>query len=130
MVFTKGGLTKGSMTSLKDTNKDLSFDEIVEKQTISISKILLLILIIPIMVYDAWVTKIIWNWYMPMIFSLPYLTVNKAIAIGLVWSQITSKPYLKSKEWNLYQHICMWEYLLLMPAVLLFAAWALLQFIS
>ena len=54
-------------------------------------------------VINAFVVSVIWNWFMPVIFGLPFLTIPQAIGISLVigcFIFIESKDAKTKKEKN------------------------------
>ncbi len=45
----------------------------------------LLLAIVPIVAYNGWVLSVLWNWFVPNIFtSAPHLSIGEAIGLALV----------------------------------------------
>jgi hypothetical protein len=52
--------------------------------------VLLLIVFVPLAIlYNAAVTKTLWNWFMPDIFGLPVLTLEQAYVVSLIVGYLT-----------------------------------------
>jgi hypothetical protein len=47
---------------------------------------------------DGVVISVVWNWFMPQIFKLPYLNASAALALSLVISLLTPKNYKVYKD--------------------------------
>ena len=48
-------------------------------------------------VWGGWVLSVVWNWFMPAIFGLPYLSIVEAMAVSLIVSWL-AKAAVPSKE--------------------------------
>jgi len=48
-------------------------------------------------VWGGCVLSVVWNWFMPVIFGLPYLTIPQAIAVAVIvgWLTEGQQPYQK-----------------------------------
>lgn len=59
------------------------------------------IILLPIIIiYSGWITKIIWNWHIPIIFGLPEITIVQSIAISLVvgWMRFKNDKHAVEKD--------------------------------
>lgn len=82
-------------------------------------------------VWGGWVLSVVWNWFMPAIFGLPYLTVVEAMAVSLIVSWL-AKATVPSKEgrdvWVAYGELI--GTAILAPAFVLIVAYILKFFMG
>lgn len=69
----------------------------------------LFVVVLPVgIVWWAFVTRTVWNWWVPPAFGLPALTIVQALAIGFVRSAIWWNPQKAKKDETAWDIIQQW----------------------
>ncbi len=61
---------------------------------------LICIVVVPLLIFEAFVLSTLWAWFVVTTFGLPALTLPVAIGIKLVFSILMPTPYFKTSEDN------------------------------
>lgn len=65
--------------------------------------LILLLAVVPLTVFNGWVLSVMWNWFIPNIFTtLPTLAIGEAIGISLVISAFLHIPYKEDEDKELW----------------------------
>ncbi len=60
--------------------------------------ILVPLIALAVIFLNAFLGKVVWNWYMPKIFNLPIINIYQSIGINVVYSMFFSKKYISKKK--------------------------------
>ena len=61
---------------------------------------LILIVVFGVIALASWVTSLVWNWLMPVIFGLPEITFIQALGLQILSSLLIRNNYTYNKKEN------------------------------
>lgn len=87
------------------------------------------LLIVAGILVDGFILSVVWNWFMPLIFGLPELTIVESLAVSLVAGLFVSTRYKSEKEYaNMSELVAYFIVVSVLKLVLVLGfGWILLQ---
>lgn len=89
--------------------------------------VLILLLAIPALMLDGWVTFVTWNWFIPS-FGLPKITYGQGVILSLLAGyHFTQYIYEKSEDFNWKSKLNWWY---VRPVIFLALCWVVKYFLG
>jgi len=85
------------------------------------------------LVLNGWALSTVWNWYIPSIFNLPYLTLWQSVGVSMVFELFTGVKSRSNKSETsnkTYGEVFLESFLtvIITPVIIVFVAWVVYQF--